>query len=295
MKNKWHIVTIGHLTRNIYWGEDNRKVLHPCIATCAVVESEYGNILIDPSLPGEILEKELFDQTGIKAEDIHYTYSTHCHLDHWTGTEAFKNAKICMPIEELAYLKEDRRLYDGVRGMEIDRMIGISDQLVPGFQLIPLPGHSLGLHGLLFDGPEGKILATGDACMGYEYFHAKRGYFWSAEYTLSCESIEKAAEIADIIIPGHGNYFNVNAYLYDKNTKNETMPPADTGTISQYTRLRDIIYDSRKCRILLSYLPDFNEAALRIARDVPLHALILNMPENFQEKKDELLAALNEA
>ena len=156
MKNKWHIVTIGHLTRNIYWGEDNSKVLHPCIATCSVVESEYGNILIDPSLPGEALAKELYDQTGIRAEDIAYTYSTHCHLDHWTGTEVFPNAKICMPKEDLAYLTEDRALYHGVRGQEIDRMVGISGELVPGFSLVPLPGHSLGLHGLLFDGPEGR-------------------------------------------------------------------------------------------------------------------------------------------
>ncbi len=294
MKNKWHIVTIGHLTRNIYWGEDNRRVLHPCIATCTVVESEYGNILIDPSLPGEALAKELYDQTGIKAEDIAYTYSTHCHLDHWTGTEAFKNAKLCMPAKELAYLKEDRALYDGVRGKEIDRMIGISGQLVPGFQLVPLPGHSLGLHGLLFEGPEGRILATGDACMGYEYFHAKRGYFWSAEYTLSCESIEKAAAAADIIIPGHGNYFNVKAYLYDPDTENEPMPAAKPGIISEYSRLREIIYDRKKLAVLLSYLPNFNEAALRIARDVPLHALILNMPADSQEKKEELLSALNQ-
>ena len=293
MKNKWHIVTIGHLTRNIYWGEDNSKVLHPCIATCSVVESEYGNILIDPSLPGEALAKELYDQTGIRAEDIAYTYSTHCHLDHWTGTEAFPNAKICMPKEDLAYLTEDRALYHGVPGQEIDRMVGISGELVPGFSLVPLPGHSLGLHGLLFDGPEGKILAAGDACMGYEYFHAKRGYFWSAEYELSCQSIEKAAEIADVIIPGHGNYFSVKAYKYDEATENETMPATEPGVVSEYTRLRDVIYDSKKLEILRSYLPNLDEAALRIARDVPLHALILNMPADSQEKKEELLAALN--
>lgn len=293
MENKWHIITIGHLTRNIYWGEDNRDVLHPCVATCAVVESKYGNILIDPSLPAELLTKELYDQAGIRAEDIAYTYSTHCHLDHWTGTEAFQNAKICMPEAELAYLKEDRKLYDGIRGQEIDRMIGVSGELVPGFGLVALPGHSLGLHGLLFDGPEGKILATGDACMGYEYFHAKRGYFWSAEYALSSESIEKAAGLADIIIPGHGNYFSTAAYMYDENTENEKMPDAEPGIVSDYTRLRDIIYNEKKAAVLLSYLPFMNDAALRIARDVPLKALILNMPKDIQKQKERLLAELN--
>ena len=295
MKNKWHIITIGHLTRNIYWGEDNRLVLHPCIATCTVVESEYGNILIDPSLPADALAKELYDQTGIKAEDIAYVYSTHCHLDHWTGTEAFKNAKICMPKEDLAYLKEDRSLYDGVRGKEIDRMIGISDELVPGFRLIPLPGHSLGLHGLLFEGPEGKILATGDACMGYEYFNAKRGYFWSADYKLSCESLEKAAELADIIIPGHGNYFSAKAYIWDKDTQDQEMPASDAGKITEWSPLRDIIYDNNKVKVLLSYLPNMNDAALRVARDVPLYALILNMPLEIQDNIDEVLASLNNA
>lgn len=46
--------------------------------------------------------------------------------------------------------------------------------------------------------------------------------------------------------------------------------------------------------MMLSYLPGFSEAALRIARDVPLHALILNMPADSQDKKKELLAALNQ-
>ena len=54
-----------------------------------------------------------------------------------------------------------------------------------------------------------------------------------------------------------------------------------------------MIYDSKKLEILRSYLPNLDEAALRIARDVPLHALILNMPADSQEKKEELLAALN--
>ena len=46
--------------------------------------------------------------------------------------------------------------------------------------------------------------------------------------------------------------------------------------------------------MMLSYLPGFSEAALRIARDVSLHALILNMPADSQDKKKELLAALNQ-
>lgn len=291
MKNRWHIVTIGHLTRNIYWGEDNGKIYHPCVATCTAVQSEYGNILIDPSLPGETLVKELYDQTGIKAENIAYVYSTHCHLDHWTGTEAFPNAKICMPKEDLAYLKEDRNLYSGERGDEIDRMIGVSDELVPGFKLIPLPGHSLGLHGLLFEGAEGKILATGDACMGYEYFNAKRGYFWSADYELSCKSIEKAASIADVIIPGHGNYFSTKAYHFPSDTENETMPDVISGVISEYTKLKDCIYDEEKEQILLSYLPFMDTAALRVARDIPLKALLFNIEDN--EKRMEMMNQLN--
>ena len=86
----------------------------------------------------------------------------------------------------------------------------------------------------------------------------------------------------------------MKAYKYDADTENEVMPAAEPGVVSEYTRLRDIIYDSGKLAVLLSYLPGFSEAALRIARDVPLHALILNMPADSQDKKKELLAALNQ-
>ena len=294
MKNEWYLITIGHLTRNIFWGESSGKAVHSCIAACTAVRSEYGVILIDPSLPAELLMKELYDQTGIRPEEVTYIYCTHNHLDHWTGTEAFPHAKLCLPEADLWYLKEDRDLYDGVRGTEIDRMIGVCGELVPGFCLVSLPGHSLGLSGLLFDGPEGKILAAGDSVMGKEYFHAKRGYFWSADLPLSCKSMEKAAALADYIIPGHGNYFNVAAYLYEEGTPDEVIPEAVPGIISEYSPLKEVIYNEDCFEVFHRYLPGMNIAGLRIARDVSLHALILNMDDAVQKDCSELLRELNE-
>lgn len=179
------------------------------------MRSEHGVILIDPSMPAAALTQELFDQSGIRAEDVKYIYFTHNHGDHWMGTEAFPNAKLCMPEEDLRALKADRAQYEDAQGDAIDRMVGVTDELLPGFKLVPLPGHTMGLCGLLFDAPEGRVLAAGDAVMGKEYFHAKRGYFYSLDQELSARSIEKAAALADVIIPGHGNYFSVKAYMFE--------------------------------------------------------------------------------
>jgi glyoxylase-like metal-dependent hydrolase (beta-lactamase superfamily II) len=51
------------------------------------------------------------------------------------------------------------------------------------------------------------VAVVGDAVMTRDFFDEKRGYFNSVDMGLSAESMKKLAKTADIVVPGHGNYF----------------------------------------------------------------------------------------
>lgn len=218
--NKWHIVTAGHLSRNKFWGENEYSGNHPVLATSTIIQSDIGNILIDPSMAADDMQKAVYDACGLKPEEINIIYSTHFHNDHWMGVEGFPNADFYMAKDDLESLLTLRDCVSEEVAKVLERAKPAEGELAKGFELIPLPGHTKGIQGVLFEGPEGKILVCGDAVMGFEYFQAKQGYFYSYSLEKCADSIEKAAELADIIIPGHGNYFSVKAYPF-KEIKDE--------------------------------------------------------------------------
>jgi glyoxylase-like metal-dependent hydrolase (beta-lactamase superfamily II) len=65
----------------------------------------------------------------------------------------------------------------------------------------------MGLTGVVFDAPEGKVVVSGDSVMAPDYFAHRQGYYNSIDFAVSRETIEKIADIADIVVPGHSNYF----------------------------------------------------------------------------------------
>lgn len=62
----------------------------------------------------------------------------------------------------------------------------------------------------------------------------------------------------------------------------------------EYSPLKEVIYNEDRFEVFHRYLPGMNIASLRIARDVVLHALILNMDDAIQKDCSELLRELNE-
>ena len=81
--------------------------------------------------------------------------------------------------------------------------------------VVPLPGHTMGSTGLLFDGPEGKVLVAGDSVMTREFFEHQKGYFKSESQAASTKTIQWISKHTDIVVPGHDNYFFVNAYKFN--------------------------------------------------------------------------------
>lgn len=215
----WHIVTIGHLSRNRFWGEDEGKSYRDPLATCTLLKGSGVNIIIDPSLPAEQMEKALLDCAGIRTEQITHTFSTHYHGDHHWDLSAFPNAVCCMPEKDLRTMLQEResvqRSWKYLQTEQILRLVPAEEHMVPGLELVPLPGHTEGLSGYRFSAQEGQVLCTGDCVMTKEFFQAGQSYFfgWNVEENVrSIQWLKTAENKPDIIIPGHGEAFIADAW-----------------------------------------------------------------------------------
>ena len=84
------IISIGTLGRNRLW--DEPAEVRPQHATTSLVIADERRILVDPSLPGEILAARLFERTGQRPETITDVFCTTLRPDGRRGIEAFPDA-----------------------------------------------------------------------------------------------------------------------------------------------------------------------------------------------------------
>ncbi|HET7560588.1 MAG TPA: MBL fold metallo-hydrolase [Limnochordia bacterium] len=203
----WHILTIGCLSRNRFWGESEARAQRPARCTTTLLVSGDQRILVDPSLPPEAMATVLDERCGLRPEAIDLVYLTHFHGDHRVGLEAF-GAPILMAQAEIDYWRSalpgdhrDRTRLDALRPAE--------GSLPDALTLLPLPGHTPGLTGLAFDAGEGRVVLAADAVMTRDFFAAKAGYFNNLDPEATRTSIERIGRSADVVIPGHDNYFIV--------------------------------------------------------------------------------------
>jgi glyoxylase-like metal-dependent hydrolase (beta-lactamase superfamily II) len=207
--NTFDLLTAGYLSRNRFWGEDESKPYRGVLCTSTLIRTSKHTIVVDPSQDPEIMTQSLFNKSGLKPSDIDIVYITHQHADHYVGLETFGRAESFMAAKDLQYLRENGTAEEKGR---IQNIKPAADNLCEGISIIPLPGHTLGLAGLLFEAPEGKVLLSGDCIMTKDFFKARCPYFFCKDSDLNIQSINAAASLADIIVPGHGSYFLVKAY-----------------------------------------------------------------------------------
>lgn len=212
-KVDWQTLTIGHLSRNKFWGESDHAQYHDVVATTTVLRTGQATILVDPALSVDQMEDLLEKHCGLKREDIDIVYATHIHLDHRVDAECYPNAKLYLSaasLKDVEAAKEQIAAGSGVPSLlagAIELFEAAPDPLVPGIWLYPLPGHVDGLTGLLFKAEEGTVLVAGDTIMGEEYFLAGEGYWFDTDQEKTWASIQKAQKDADVIVPGHGDWF----------------------------------------------------------------------------------------
>lgn len=214
-KMRWVVLSLGHFSRNRYWGEDESKAYRGSLCTSTFIEISGKRLIVDPPVSGKAMAEMLDFRTGLKPEQIDCVYITHYHPDHYIGIGDFPAAELLAAPGDYEEIK--RSLMDPQMahlfpdGQELSRRLRPADEeIIPGVSLLPLPGHTMGLAGALFMAPEGRIAVSGDAVMTPNHFRDRLGYYNSVDFEASAESIDKLKRMADIIVPGHDNYFIVD-------------------------------------------------------------------------------------
>ena len=156
MAVEYRIISIGTLSHNRLW--DEPAAVRTGHATSVLVRSDGRSILVDPSLPGPILEARLGERTGKKLSDVTDVFCTTLRPVHRRGLEALGHANWWCSEKEL----ETYRLYlsglretaerlssDDVQSVETDlallsRVEAAPEKFGPQVHLYPLTGASPG-------------------------------------------------------------------------------------------------------------------------------------------------------
>ena len=199
--NRFTILTLGCFSRNRYWGEEDAKSYRRALCTSTLIETPQGaRILVDPAVSGAALAQVLDERCGLRPEAVDYVYVTHRHGDHYVGMADLPRAVWLAAPGDAGEIR--RALPQHAK-----RIFAAGAEIVPGVQVLPLPGHTPGLAGLLFASEDGMVAVAGDSVMTRDFFKDRRGYYNSADFGASARSIDLLMEKADIVVPGHGNYF----------------------------------------------------------------------------------------
>jgi len=197
---RWDVITIGNLSRNRYWGESDAKAVRSAICTCTLISGEDFRVLVDPSLAGEAeMVKELDRRSGVKPRDITAVFVTHEHGDHWAGIAHFPDAQWLASPAVAEILNKTGKL---PRSFE-----RAPARLLDAIEVISTPGHTSTHHSLHFDCEGLSVVVAGDAAATRDFFRERRGYFNAVDFELSARTMDKLAALADVIVPGHDNYF----------------------------------------------------------------------------------------
>lgn len=197
---RWTIVTIGNLSRNHYWGESDAKGVRPAICTCTLIEGAGFKLLVDPSLESaEQMAHELDRRTGLKPTDITAVFITHEHADHYAGLPHFPIARWLAGHQVASVLNAMKKWPETIEPA--------SGKLFEVLDIVPTPGHTLGSTSLRFDCQGHSVAVVGDAVATEDFWRERRGYFNCVDFELSAKSMNKIAKLANLVVPGHDNYF----------------------------------------------------------------------------------------
>jgi glyoxylase-like metal-dependent hydrolase (beta-lactamase superfamily II) len=196
----WDVITIGSLSRNRYWGDSDEKAIHSVICTCTVISGKNFHVLVDPSIADEnLMRTELDRRTGLKPDDIDLVFITHQHGDHFAGLKHFPNSRWTAGSETASILNKTGNFGKRIEPTEAN--------LFDAIELIPTPGHTTDHHSLRFDSNGFSVVIAGDAVATKDFWNERRPYYNALDIPESKRTMEKINSIADIIVPGHDNFF----------------------------------------------------------------------------------------
>lgn len=216
----FRIVSIGALAAHPLWGE--RQPVRTGHATTTLIRSGDRIILVDPSLPPQVLDARLRERSGLAPSAVTDVFLTSFQPDLRRGLPLLEHARWLISEQEREAVGVG--LIEKYRQAEVDtggdaevldtlrtevevlrRFEAAPDQIAPHVDLFPLPGQTPGLCGLLLGLPQRTVIVCGDAIPTQE--HLEQGKVlpsaWDVEQAQA--SFREAVEIADWLIPGRDN------------------------------------------------------------------------------------------
>jgi glyoxylase-like metal-dependent hydrolase (beta-lactamase superfamily II) len=216
MSVSFDVISIGCLSRHRLW--DENQPVRASHATVTLVRDGATSILVDPSLPAQVLEKLLFDRSGLKPDRIDVVFLTCFRPVHRRGLDLFPEADVLMGEQEIESVSRhlDETEQHNPQDSEIQLLIGSEreilnrikkapDRLTPQVHLFPTPGASAGSCSLLLVPPTRTVAVAGDAVLTGAHFDAGMVFEKSFDADTAKESLRELVEIADCYVPGHDN------------------------------------------------------------------------------------------
>lgn len=218
MTTQFRIISIGTLSAHPLWDEtDDVRTGH---ATTTLITTGNNHILVDPSLPAQVLLHRLSERTPVKPEDITHVFLTSFEPERRRALSAFEEARWMMHEPEIEAARPalqqrmgeaedigDEKLTAFFREQLslLNRIEVAPDAPLPGIDLFPLPGVTPGSCGLLLPLPGQTVLICGDAVATTEHLEQGKVLPGCVDVEQASESFREAVEIADILILGRDN------------------------------------------------------------------------------------------
>jgi glyoxylase-like metal-dependent hydrolase (beta-lactamase superfamily II) len=197
---RWDVITVGNLSRNQYWGEPSDKAVRKVLCTCTLISGDGFRLLVDPSeTDAADMARELDRRTGLKLKDITAVFITHDHSDHWCGLAHFPDARWMASAGAAEILNKSGKLARTVEP--------VTGKLFESIEVLPTPGHTPSHHSLRFDCDGLSVIAAGDAIATHDFFRDRQNFYNAVDPKQGVATMNRIAELADLIIPGHDNYF----------------------------------------------------------------------------------------
>lgn len=163
---------------------------HSC-STISLIQDKDLNIVVDPgtSSSQEVI-KDALNKEGLTIDNIDYVFITHSHMDHYRNIGMFPKSKALD--------------YWGI--WDSDTCNDYKEHFSKDIKIIKTPGHSYDSLTFLVKTDLGLIAICGDVFW-------KKNFPEKDPYAQDLAELEKSRkkllEIADYIIPGHGEMFKV--------------------------------------------------------------------------------------
>jgi glyoxylase-like metal-dependent hydrolase (beta-lactamase superfamily II) len=214
----YRVISIGTLSAHPLWNESGD--VRTGYATTVLVSSGDAHVLVNPSLPGQILEARLSERSPVKPAEITDVFLTSFTVEHYRGLAALEDARwlVHEPERAAAGAALEEQM-DRARDIGDRELIGrvdehrqllakcgnAPDRLAPGVDLFPLPGVTPGTCGLILSLPGSTVLVCGDAVATCEHLREGKVLPTCLDIETAGESFREAIEIADVLVPGRDN------------------------------------------------------------------------------------------